>query len=101
MVVKVEEVKVNPEALIVDSGTVKKLTLCGLSQGQYFEYPDNLWSPNHNQLRQSRLMEIQANVGFAIYSLKLTFNDGVSPQFGTDPVSVRHTIPATEQLSQV
>lgn len=46
-------------------------------------------------------MEIQANVGFAIYSLKLTFNDGVSPQFGTDPVSVRHTIPKNEELSQI
>jgi len=63
---------------------VRKLQICGLKEGKYFEFPETLWNPNHKVLKMRRLVEVSANVGFAIYSFKLVFGDSASPQFGSD-----------------
>lgn len=66
------------------TGVIKKFPICGLKEGKYFEYPETLWNPNHAVLGNRSLVEVQSNVGFAVYSFKLGFNDSSTPQFGND-----------------
>jgi hypothetical protein len=34
-----------PQELGPVTGVIKKLTICGLKEGKYFEYPETLWNP--------------------------------------------------------
>ena len=77
----------------VTGGLIKKLLLCGLKEGRYFEYPEVLWNPNHKVLANRRLTEVHWNVGFAIYSLRLIFNDSETPQFGSDALTSKKELP--------
>ena len=74
------------------TGIVKKLPICGLKEGKYFEYPETLWNPNHKVLANRDLLEVHSNVGFAIYSLKLFFSDANTPQFGSDALTQKSVL---------
>lgn len=47
---------------------------------------------------QRSLEGIRYNAGFAIYSMKLLFNDGETPQFGSDQLTENICIPSMERI---
>lgn len=50
---------------------IVQLPLCGLKEGNKFCFPDQKKNPE--EVKASKLVAIEGNVGFAVYSLKLVF----------------------------
>lgn len=59
-------------------GYINALHICGLTEGVKFEFPE-IRKQNPKVLANRSLVEIQSNVGFAVYSFKMIFNDGETP----------------------
>lgn len=81
-------------------GFINALHVCGLNEGVKFEFPDPR-KPNHKELSERTLTELQCNVGFAVYSLKMIFNDGESPQYGSDQLTGKYILEPNEVVTRI
>jgi hypothetical protein len=66
---------------------IRKMTVCGLSEGTAFSWPDMKDKKQvyvQNNLNSRKITGFQFNASNAIYSLKVHFSDENSMQFGSD-----------------